>query len=154
MFIPERCVLAACLGIGALVLTSRFPHRTFKHESRETLPLVIAASAPVYPRTPLLAHIEGTVKLRVTTDGKKVSSLDAESGPPMLLQATEENIWTWQFEDHKPTHFPVTFEYKLVDKTTCSVENGTIVLRLPAYVEISAKRVTTCDPVSRTPRRP
>jgi hypothetical protein len=36
------------------------------------LPTVVGASVPLYPQIPQAAHIEGTVQLRVFTDGARV----------------------------------------------------------------------------------
>jgi hypothetical protein len=89
----------------------------------------------------------------VTTDGLKVSVLDAESGPPLLVKAAKENIQSWRFEKHKPTTFLVTFQYRLEDEGTCAVDNSTVILHLPAQVEISARALEHCDPVTDVGRK-
>jgi hypothetical protein len=117
------------------------------------LPKVVSASVPFYPRIPQHGHIEGTVRLRVFTDGARVAHLDVESGPPMLAQAAQENVKTWRFELHNRTSFPVTFRYQLL-KTTCSdnckkcesAESPSILLKLPREVEVNAEEVLVCDP--------
>jgi hypothetical protein len=112
------------------------------------MPVVVRASLALYPRTALLAHIEGIVKIQVTTDGKTIASLEPRSGPAMLVQAAEENLRTWQFDEHKPTTFATTFEYRLEDPAVCSVENATVITNVPAYVKVITKRVHTCDPTT------
>lgn len=134
--------------LGLAVILAEFPTISFARQAEKELPVVIAASVPLYPRTPLIAHIFGTVRIRVTTDGSAVSSMNSESGPPMLVKAAKENIQTWQFEKHKPTTFFVTFQYRLEDTATCRFENGTVTLHLPSQVEISAPGIQTCDPVA------
>lgn len=114
----------------------------------EALPVVVAASVPFYPRAGLLAHINGTVKIQVTTDGKKISSMSIQTGPAILAQAAKDNLQTWQLDEHKPTTFITTFEYALEDPAVCSVENATVVLKMPTYVKVTARRVHTCDPTS------
>ena len=83
------------------------------------------------------------VTLRVTTDGKRVVSFAAESGPPYLVLETKENVKTWEFQPHTPTSFEVKFEYTLsAPSSPCDSDSAEerakefIVLRLPAYVEL------------------
>ena len=110
---------------------------------------------PLYPRTALLARIQGVVKIRVTTDGKKVSSLEAESGPPMLVNAAKENILRLGIcEEHKPVTFVTTFEYFIEEPAQCGFNNGTAVLHMPLEVRVSANGVQTCDPAVEMKPRP
>jgi hypothetical protein len=51
------------------------------------VPTVIDARVPFYPEIPQKAHIDGVVRLRITTDGRRPSSIDELSGQPMLLDA-------------------------------------------------------------------
>jgi hypothetical protein len=110
------------------------------------LPLVISGNMPLYPLTALHVRIQGIVRIRVTTDGRKVTSLDAEGGPAMLVKFTKENILTWRFAEHKPTTFVTTFEYVIEEPAQCEFSNGASVLNLPLEVRISAKGLETCDP--------
>jgi outer membrane biosynthesis protein TonB len=137
-----------CVAL-ALNLASAFKAR----QAVETLPVVSSASVPFYPRTPRIAHFDGVVRLRVSTDGLRVSKIDIESGQPMLAQAAEENIRTWVFEKHSTTSFEVTFRYTLVPSTcgaSCNCNNlgnGTAVIRFPTEVDVSASEVVVCAPV-------
>ena len=122
-------------------------------QSRKPLPVVISADVPFYPSISRSAHIEGDVHLRVSTDGKRVSAISVESGPSMLVSAAEDNVRTWQFKEPHPTMFETTFHYKLIPSTcdakcNCDFEfdSGTVFLRLPTDVEVTAKTVETCDP--------
>ncbi len=116
------------------------------------LPVVVGAQVPFYPRILQTAHFDGAVRLRVTTDGRRALTINQLSGQPMLLNAATENIRTWQFEQHAPTSFEVSFRYRLLPSTcdsacNCdSTERPSVVLRLPSEVEISAPIVQTCDP--------
>ncbi len=103
---------------------------------------------PLYPHMALAAHVQGVVKIRVTTDGRKVSSLKAESGPPILVKAAEENIRTWEFYEHKPMTFVTTFEYIIEESPECGFSNGASVLKLPLEARISSKGLKTCDPAA------
>jgi hypothetical protein len=150
MSLPRCHALLKFMGMGLMILGGTLPLAFAQNPGRE-LPVVSAASVPLYPSTALLAHILGSVSIRVRTDGEKISSLNDESGPPMLVQAARENLRTWQFEKHDPTTFLVTFEYRIEEPGVCSVENSNVVLHMPLHVEISAKGVHTCDPASVVP---
>jgi hypothetical protein len=117
------------------------------------LPVVVAASVPFYPRICQMAHIVGIVQLRIHTDGSRASTIDVESGQPMLAKAAQENVGTWRFQQHSPTTFEVTFHYNLLDSTCdaqceCgSKEKESVLLQFPNTVEVNAAEVMTCAPV-------
>ncbi len=122
-------------------------------QSEKPLPIVVSASVPFYPRVAQLAHITGVVKLRISTDGIRASSVEIESGPAMLARAAEENIKTWKFDQHTPTTFEATFRYVLLppvcdSNCNCGDTNkNTVQLQLPASVEVKVMTVELCDPV-------
>jgi hypothetical protein len=121
-------------------------------ELKASLPKVVSASVPFFPPLARETRIQGAVTLRVSTDGKGVSIFDAESGPPLLVRAAKENVKTWQFELHTPTSFEVIFHYRLLPiqcdaQCACdSEEKESVLLKLPASVDVSAKGYMTCDP--------
>ena len=145
------CAFLAYVSFGYMAILGVAQLSAAPQNEDRRAPVVAAASVPLYPRTALLAHIEGTVKIQVATDGRKVSSLQTQSGPPLLARAAEENVRTWEFDEHKPTTFLATFEYRLQDPGGCSVENEEVLVRMPTYVRVTAKRVHTCDPISKVP---
>jgi hypothetical protein len=116
------------------------------------MPTVTAGQVPIYPDILRKAHIDGTVKLRVTTDGRRVSRVDAIEGQPMLVKAATENVKTWEFDAHAAMSFDVVFRYRLLeatcdDKCRCdSLERPSTVLRLPSEVDINATEAMICDP--------
>lgn len=121
---------------------------------QKPLPSVISASVPLYPRTPQMAHIEGAVQLRISTDGNRVVSVEVQSGQPMLAQAAQDNVKTWQFEQHSPTTFEATFRYRLL-KSKCdaqcncrTAEKPSVLLQLPTDVEVNAEELMVCDAAS------
>jgi len=132
------------LGVGLIVGGTLSP--ALGQTAKQETPLLIAGTIPLYPRMALAAQIQGTVKIRVVTDGKRVVSLEAESGPPMLVKAAKDNILTWEFGEHKPMTFVTTFEYVIEEPAECGFSNGASVLNLPLEVRISAKGLKTCDP--------
>jgi TonB family protein len=119
------------------------------------LPTVLSASVPFYPRIAQAAHIEGKVQLKVSTDGNRAVSVEIQNGPAMLAKAAQENVKTWQFEQHAPTSFEVTFRYRLLaskcdEKCNChSPETPSVVLQMPRDIEVTAEEAMLCDPAKR-----
>jgi TonB family protein len=116
-------------------------------------PALASAAVPLYPRLAQMARIQGVVTLRLSTDGKRVSAIEGESGPLMLVKAAKENVGTWQFEPHTPTRFEVTFHYRLLLPIKCdsecncgSEEKESVLLHLPTEAEVSAETLMICDP--------
>jgi hypothetical protein len=143
----KRYPMRKFVGVGLMILSGMLSPALAQKAAQE-LPLLTAGSMPLYPRMALVARIQGIVKIRVTTDGKKVASLEVESGPPMLAKAAEENILTWKFLEHKPTTFMTTFEYVIEEPAICEWSNGTSVLKLPLEARISTNALETCDPAA------
>jgi hypothetical protein len=141
----RRVSLAKHTGIGLMILGGMLSP-SLAQKTEQELPVVSVGTMPLYPRLALVAHIEGVVKIKVTTDGERVSSLDTESGPPMLVEAAKKIIQTWEFEKHKPTSFITTFRYRIEGPAQCGFSNGTAVLHVPLEVEVNANGVQTCDP--------
>jgi hypothetical protein len=110
------------------------------------LPAVTNLSIPTYPRIPLLAHIQGVVKILVTTSGNRVSTFNSETGPPMLIASAKENLRTWEFEDNHPSAFTVEFDYRLEGPGECYSGPITTILQLPHKALISTNPVMFCDP--------
>jgi len=116
------------------------------------LPRIVGASVPFYPELARETHIDGAVMLRVTTDGNRISDVQAMNGPPVLTRAALENLKTWEFQPHTPLTFDVGFRYRLLPVTcdsqcNCeSEEKESVLLRLPTSVEVSAKQTMLCDP--------
>ena len=143
-----RLLLAGSL----LSLLSWATLNAFKRPSQ--WPTVVVAQVPFYPEIPQKAHIDGLVRLHVTTDGKRTLVIDQLSGQPMLLKAAAENVRTWEFAQHTPTGFDVSFRYTLLPSmchSGCdcySDEPASVILRLPTEVEIRAPEVKICDPVT------
>ena len=113
---------------------------------QEHFPIVIASAVPFYPPLARQTRINGKVRLRISTDGQRVMSVEVESGHRLLAEAAKQNVSTWEFEKHEPITFFTTFEYRVLAESTCERENGTIVLNFPQSVEITVKGIQTCDP--------
>lgn len=120
----------------------------FAQKTEQRLPLVVAGEMPLYPIMARAARVQGVVRIKVTTDGEKVTSVYAESGPPMLVRFAKENILTWKFTEHKPTTFVTIFDYVIEEPAQCDYTNDALTLKLPLEVRISAKGLKTCDPAA------
>ena len=139
---------AAIAALGVLLLF-QLPAR---QQVNRHLPTVTSASVPFYPRLAPTARIEGVVVLRLTTDGQRVSAINGETGPPMLVAAAKENVQSWQFEPHSPATIEVEFRYRLLvpkcnsDCNCDTEERESVVLHLPTDIEVTAKIPAICDP--------
>ena len=102
-----RAVLVLSVLLAAVVSASA-------QESPRPLPKVVQHSEPMYPPIARTAHIEGNVRVELTTNGESVTSADAESGPPLLYKSALDNVRTWKFVPHKAGTFHVTFRYKIM----------------------------------------
>jgi hypothetical protein len=129
-----------------IALFSSVHAQTPSQSQPQELPRLISASLPIYPPIALAARISGTVTIHVTTDGKKVISMDSKTGPVMLQVFTMTNIQSWEFAQHKPTSFTTAFVYILEEAEDCGYTNGSATLHLPLEARISAKAPMTCDP--------
>jgi len=122
--------------------------------SSETLPVIVAGAMPSYPLIAVHAHIEGVVKIKVTTNGEAISNLESISGPAMLVAAARETIQTWKFVKHHPTQFVASFTYRISGTAHCEFTNPTIVTHLPLEVEITSDGLQTCDPSTTIKTKP
>ncbi len=119
---------------------------TTDHQARVALPTVAAAAVPLYPPLARMARIEGTVHVKVTTDGHKVIATQPEDGHKMLAAAAESNAKTWEFATHEPTTFTVTYQYKIVAEPKENPYGPTVILRLPTQVEVMTTPILMSDP--------
>jgi hypothetical protein len=60
---------------GVLVLSILAMGAIMAIGQQKPLPSVASASVPFYPHVPQQAHIEGVVRLRISTDGNRVASV-------------------------------------------------------------------------------
>ncbi len=114
-------------------------------QSKATLPMVVGAAVPFYPIGPHTVNIQGTVRVKIATDGHHVTTATVEDdgGNPALGRAAKENAMTWQFSTHSPTSFIVTYRYILVaalEDIESNAPNSKVVLRFPTTVEVYAQR--------------
>jgi hypothetical protein len=101
---------------------------------KDSYPEVINCDVPIYSVLARIAKIEGTVHVKVKTNGKAVIEAKTVDGNYILGNFAEANSLTWRFKSHDPTSFTIMYKYKLV--TELSEEK--IIFRLPYEVEIYA----------------
>jgi hypothetical protein len=135
--LPAQHAIVAALLVG-LIAVSAIAQAPDNGPPKEPLPTVTAGELPLYPRLAVTAAIEGTVRLRVSTDGEKATDVTVEEGQPMLAKAAQENLKSWRFAKHRPTSFETTFVFHLATETDCLNENDRVTLTLPARVDITA----------------
>ena len=132
--------LVAAAGVGLSL------QRADGQEREQALPSVVAIRVPTYPQMAREVRLEGTVHIKVTTDGQRVSATEILDGPKLLAVPAEDNIRAWQFSPHNPTSFVVTFQYKLIPASPRKTLAPSVILRLPKDVEISAFPLEFKDP--------
>ena len=135
-FLYRTCLMLAITTGCALAQQS---------QSRVSLPSVIAAAVPLYPIGPQTVNIQGTVHVKISTDGHRVIDAKVENDGvnPALGRAAQENAMTWRFAVGEPTTFTVTYRYILVPKLKeikSNALNAKVVLCFPTDVEVYAQR--------------
>ena len=102
------------------------------------LPTVVAMDVPTYPDAARVAHLEGSVHLRVTTDGNHVIAIDAEDGPQLLAVAAERNVRSWHLSPHRGVTFTVTYHYAIAPPPQGDLRPPAVTLRMPIQVDVTA----------------
>lgn len=119
----------------------------------DAIPVISTAAVPLYPEIAQSARVQGSVRIRVTTDGERVThienlSLEQRKPKPtrevspefqhayrVLPQSAEQNVRTWTFLRSKPTSFVVTYRYRFVDDA--DTKNPKVSMSFPTDIEIS-----------------
>jgi hypothetical protein len=108
--VKSTWILRAALAMSILGASAR---AATAQDSPEMLPKVIQHAEPTYPAIARAANIQGDVLVQITTDGESVQKAEAQTGPPMLRKAAEDNARTWKFAAHSSGTFHVIFRYKI-----------------------------------------
>jgi hypothetical protein len=117
-------------------VTDKVPPR--KPRPVSSIPDVVAAAAPSYPRSALQGGITGTVVVDVTVKKGKVTATRVDSGDRMLAPSVVENIKTWSFRDDVEATFTTAFSFLLELRETGADRNPRIELHLPLSAKITA----------------
>ncbi len=127
-----------------LILISVFLPAVVAQQYKGGMPMIAGAAVPLYPPLARATRVQGTVHVKIETDGRTVVTAQAEDGHRLLALAAEENAGTWQFAEHEPTSFTVTYRYRIdVDGDP---NNPTVTLRFPTEVEVSTAPLVISDP--------
>jgi TonB family protein len=104
------------------------------------LPVVSHADVPLYPQMARIAHITGTVQVEVTIKNGVMANTEVKSSaPPMLVNATLENLKTWKFTPDANATFRITYIYEVEKEGTASPGNPRIEMQLPNLIKITAQ---------------
>ena len=106
------------------------------------LPKVTTFECPKYPPKAQSMHLQGMVKLKVTTDGRRITHLEVLPSHPILAEEAVKNVRTWTLADHDATSFVTTYYYTLEEHykdkkdpvTKCSAK-----MDLPTKVMVSTQ---------------
>jgi TonB family protein len=92
----------------------------------------------IYPPVARKARIQGDAVLmaQISSDGS-VSIPIRRSGPPMLLQAAEDNLKTWKFQSGESQEMEITYHFKLREVSSESAQTE-CVFDMPDSVTISS----------------
>jgi outer membrane biosynthesis protein TonB len=74
---------------------------------------VTAFECPKYPPKAQSMHLQGIVKLRLTTDGHRITHIEVLTSHPVLAEEAIKNVRSWSFADHTVTTFIATYNYTL-----------------------------------------
>lgn len=91
---------------------------------------------PTYPHKAESMRLQGMVILQVTTDGHAVTAVKLTTGHPVLAQAAEENVRTWEFADHAPATFEVRYFFQEGKGKRDSVTKCSAKLEMPSKVTV------------------
>ena len=114
-------------------------------QHREALPCVVTIAVPTYPPLARAAHVQGVVHMKITTDGQRVTTAEVLDGPKVLAVPAQDNVQTWHFSPHDPTTFTVIYNFKLLAGGKGNTATPSVVLKLPAEVEVSDRPRETID---------
>jgi hypothetical protein len=127
-------LLGCCLAISAAAVILNAQSNTAP--SSEPLPRVSNMAIPFYPPIARAANMQGTVHIRVTTDGTRVVATHVEDGPKLLADGAEKNVKTWEFGGDYATTFSVTYRFRLTKNSSQGFIRETVILRLPTEIEV------------------
>lgn len=118
----------------------------FPQVTEKDLPILSDAKMPIYPSKARGAGLQGTVKVRVHTDGKKIANIEPIIGPIFLENYVKENLMTWVFREHEPAVFEVIFKFILDKNAKSTFGNCNVVAKIPTMITITSRPEITNDP--------
>ncbi|MCZ2149673.1 MAG: energy transducer TonB [Bryobacterales bacterium] len=136
------------MSLSKLLLVAAFLPTIVAQQSRSVMPMIAGGAVPLYPPLARAAKIQGVVHVRITTDGSRAVTAQAEDGQRLLAVAAEENARTWQFSKHSPMSFMVTYRYRL--DADADPNNPTVTLRFLTEIDVSIAPLVISDPSAET----
>lgn len=136
------------MSVSKLWLVAAFLSTLVAQQSRSIMPTIAGGAVPLYPPLARAAKVQGVVHVKITTDGLRVVSAQAEEGPRLLVNAAEESARIWQFSKHEPMSFKVTYRYRL--DADADPNNPTVTLRFPTEVDVTIAPLVISDPPAET----
>jgi hypothetical protein len=134
-----------------LAIASSFPGIPALNADEPTpFPLLTHAELPLYPQDARLAHIAGTVELRVVIEKGSVVNTEVKSVTisscicPSLTEELKnriglylsepslENVKTWKFQSLERKKLTVKYDYLIQGEPSATVENPKVEFNLPA----------------------
>jgi hypothetical protein len=104
--------------------------------------IVVHAEVPLYPALAVAARLSGVVQVHITIKRGSVRSVTtASSAPPILVNAAEHNVRTWQFAPDVNSNAEVMYIYELAKEEGIVPENPRITMDLPSLVKVTARPV-------------
>jgi len=145
---PRRLLLHGAL-ISALIVSLPRPEHALAEPAQgsvTSLPKVVSARLPSYPQVAQAAKIQGTVVVRVTTDGSAVASAEIVKSIPLLEASIKEHLRSWRFAPHIPTTFDVTYAFALSFDSDggCATPPREVTARFPSLVSLIGT-LSLCD---------
>jgi Gram-negative bacterial TonB protein C-terminal len=96
----------------------------------DVIPPVLVRTNPIYPPIARTAHIQGDVRVKVTTDGSSVVNAEMESGPPLLQKNTLDSVRTWKFASNTPATFSLLFRFRLMEANQVTFQESPGVVQI------------------------
>jgi hypothetical protein len=122
-------LICQCFLLVTLVL---LPPQMFGQEPTDPIPQVLVRTNPTCPPIARTAHIQGDVRVKVTTDGSSVVSAEVVYGPPLLQSNTLTSVRTWKFASHTPATFYLVFRFKIMEGNQVAFDESPGVIRIEA----------------------
>jgi hypothetical protein len=114
-----------------------------------TVPTVISGELPQFSPLVVQVGMQAFTVLRVTTDGERVSSIEALDPHAMMTPQAVDAIRTWRFARHRATSFETRIEHLVRDDVAgCydSDRNARWELRLPTHLRKLSVANWICEP--------
>lgn len=108
-------ILTAALALTVLAVS----HAHQQSSVPAIVPEIVHAEIPWYPPIALQARIVGEASVTITTDGERVTRMEAIDVHPMLLEVAKATTKTWRFSRHSPTVLRTRIRFEPREVNSC-----------------------------------